>query len=115
MLTVVPPVVPPPGLVSWWRGEPTTSAIVRTASTATTAVLHGTTAAAPSYTPDGEVGGAFAFDGTTATSRYPTRPAFSPPQLTVEAWVLSGSTSGSKNRSSEASGSPEHWTPRRCG
>ena len=87
VLTVVPPVVPPPGLVSWWRGEPTTSAVVLDSIDGNNGgFFTGTTAAAPSYTPDGEVGGAFAFDGTTYV-QIPDAPSLRPPQLTLEMWV----------------------------
>ena len=87
VLTVVPPVVPPPGLVSWWRGEPTTSAVVLDSMGGNNGgFFTGTTAAAPSYTPDGEVGGAFAFDGTTYVQITDT-PSLQPPQLTLEMWV----------------------------
>jgi len=87
VLTVVPPVVPPPGLVSWWRGEPTTSAVVLDSMDGNNGgFFTGTTAAAPSYTPDGEVGGAFAFDGTTYV-QIPGAPGLRPPQLTLEMWV----------------------------
>ena len=90
VLTEIPPVTPPPGMVSWWRGEPTTSTTVEDSIdgniggffTGTT----GTTAAAPSYTPDGEVGGAFAFDGTIYV-QIPDAPNLQPTQITLEMWV----------------------------
>jgi hypothetical protein len=91
VLTVLPPVhLPPPGLVSWWRGESTTSAVVLdsidnnnggffTGSTPTPAP--------PSYTPTGKVGGAFAFDGTNYV-QIPDAPNLQPSQITLEAWVF---------------------------
>ena len=46
----------------------------------------GTTAAAPSYTPEGKVGGAFAFTGTNYV-QIPDAPDLRPPQITLEAWA----------------------------
>ena len=88
VLTVVPPVVPPPGMVSWWRGEPTASAVVLDSIDGNNGgFFTGTTAAAPSYTSDGEVGGAFAFDGTIYV-QIPDATNLQPPQITLEAWVF---------------------------
>ena len=87
LLAVIPPVVPPPGLVSWWRGEPTTSTVVLDSIDGNNGgFFTGTTATAPSYTPDGEVGGAFAFTGTNYV-QIPDAPSLQPPQLTLETWV----------------------------
>jgi large repetitive protein len=88
VLTVVPPVAPPPGMVSWWRGEPTAGAVVLDSIDGNNGgFFTGTTAAPPSYTPDGEVGGAFAFDGTNYV-QIPDAPGLQPPQITLEAWVF---------------------------
>ena len=88
VLPVVPPAVPPPGLVSWWRGEPTASATVLDSIDGNNGVFFTGTVAAPvSYTPEGEVGGAFAFDGTNYV-QVPAAPGLQPPQVTLEAWVF---------------------------
>jgi Concanavalin A-like lectin/glucanases superfamily/Putative Ig domain len=88
VLTVVPPVAPPPGMVSWWRGEPTASAVVLDSIDGNNGgFFTATTAAPPSYTPDGKVGGAFAFDGTIYV-QIPDAPGLQPSQLTLEAWVF---------------------------
>jgi hypothetical protein len=87
VLTVVPPVVPPPGMVSWWRGEPTASAVVLDSIDGNNGgFFTGATAAPPSYTPDGEVGGAFAFDGTIYV-QIPDATNLQPAQITLEMWV----------------------------
>jgi hypothetical protein len=88
VLTVVPPVVPPPGMVSWWRGEPTASAVVLDSIDGNNGgFFTGTTAAPPSYTGDGKVGGAFAFDGTIYV-QIPDATNLQPPQITLEMWVF---------------------------
>jgi len=87
VLPVVPPVVPPPGLVSWWRGEPTASTTVLDSIDGNNGGFFTGTAAAPaSYTPAGEVGGAFTFDGTNYV-QVPATASLQPPQITLEAWV----------------------------
>ena len=76
-------VAPPPGLVSWWRGEPTTSAVVADSIGANNAIFTGTYKASPSYTPHGKVGGAFRFDGTTDRNTFvyiPDAPNLQPAQ-----------------------------------
>jgi hypothetical protein len=87
VLTIASPLPPPPGLVSWWRGEPTASVIVLDSIDGNNGgFFTGTTAASPSYTQDGEVGGAFAFDGTTYV-QIPDAPGLRPFQITLEMWV----------------------------
>ena len=89
VLPVVPPVVPPPGLVSWWRGEPTATAsasVLDSIDGNNGGFFTGTVAAPASYTPAGEVGGAFAFDGTNYV-QVPAASSLQPPQVTLEAWV----------------------------
>ena len=87
VLPVVAPVPPPPGLVSWWRGEPTTGAVVQDSIDGNNGgFFTGTTPASPSYTPDGRVGGAFAFGGT-AYVQIPDAPGLRPAQVTLETWV----------------------------
>jgi hypothetical protein len=87
VLPVDAPVAPPPGLVSWWRGEPTTSPTVLDSIDGNNGGFYaGTTPAAPSYTADGEVGGAFAFDGTIYV-QIPDAPSLQPAQITLEGWV----------------------------
>lgn len=87
VLPVVPPVVPPPGLVGWWRGEPTASATALDSIDGNNGgFFTGTTTAPASYTPAGEVGGAFAFDGTNYV-QVPAASSLQPPQITLEAWV----------------------------
>ena len=88
VLPVGAPVVPPPGLVGWWRGEPTASAAVLDSIDGNNGgFFTGTTAAPPSYTPDGEVGGAFSFDGTVYV-QVPDAPGLRPAEMTAEAWVF---------------------------
>ncbi|MGD0605769.1 MAG: LamG-like jellyroll fold domain-containing protein [Streptosporangiaceae bacterium] len=87
VLAIASPLAPPPGLVSWWRGEPTASVIVLDSIDGNNGgFFTGTTAASPSYTPAGEVGGAFAFDRTTYV-QIPDAPGLRPAQLTLEMWV----------------------------
>ncbi len=84
VLTILPALpcdAPPPGLVSWWRGEGDASDFAGENN----GVLQGDVSFVP-----GEVGQAFSFDGTTADVEVPASASLnvgSGPGLTVEAWV----------------------------
>jgi hypothetical protein len=85
VLTIASPVLPPPGLVGWWKAE---GNALDSAGT-NNGVLQGGAGYAP-----GEVGQAFSLDGSAGYVQIPDAPALRPASLTVEAWVQFGSTSG---------------------
>ena len=71
--------VPPPGLVSWWRGEGDAS----DAAGANTGVVEGGVAFVA-----GEVGQAFSFDGRNSYVEVPDAPSLRlTNELTIEFWV----------------------------
>jgi Concanavalin A-like lectin/glucanases superfamily len=80
LVAVVPACVPPPpGLVSWWRGEGNADDHM----SANNGILSptGTTFVA------GEVGQAFNFGGPPCGVTIPDSPSLNPGQVTIEAWV----------------------------
>src|SRR5205823_1145018 len=87
-------VTAPAGMIGWWRGEPTGSAtVVDSINGNNGGFFTGTTAAAPSYTTNGKVGGAFAFNGSNYV-QIPDAPALKPAQMTAEGWVFPTVASG---------------------
>ena len=95
----------PAGMVGWWKAE---GNALDSAGT-NNGVLQGGAGYAA-----GEVGQAFSLDGSTGCVQIPDAPALQPASLTLEAWVLFGSTSGLRT-SSPSQSAPEHTTPTRCG
>jgi Concanavalin A-like lectin/glucanases superfamily/Divergent InlB B-repeat domain/Putative Ig domain len=88
VLRVVPPIVPPTDLVAWWRGESASGSVVSDIIGAHNgSFFTGKTAAAPSYTTEGEVGGAFVFNGSVYV-QVPGAIELRPSEMTVEAWVF---------------------------
>ena len=88
VLRVVSPIVPPSDLVAWWRGESASGSVVSDIIGAHNgSFFTGKTAAAPSYTTDGEVGGAFVFNGSVYV-QVPGAIELRPSEMTVEAWVF---------------------------
>ncbi len=73
-------VTPPPGLVSWWPGDGTTTDIVGTNNGT---LVNGATFAA------GEVGQAFSLNGTSQFVEIPNNPGLNPStEITVDAWIF---------------------------
>jgi hypothetical protein len=84
------PLQVPDNLISWWRGEPTTSPTVLDSIDNNNGGFYTgspPTAASPAYTQNGKVGGAFQFGGTDYV-QIPDAPSLQPPQFTLEVWVL---------------------------
>jgi hypothetical protein len=81
--------IPPPAdLVAWWPAEPAADSTVPDLMGGHVGgFFSGTATAPPSYTSDGKVGNAFAFDGTRYV-QVPDAPGLRPPELTAEAWVF---------------------------
>jgi hypothetical protein len=75
-------------MLAWWRGEPTTGNTVREALGGHDGgFFRGNSTAGASYTPDGKVGSAFAFDGTVYV-QIQDAVEFRPNEVTAEAWVF---------------------------
>ena len=70
--------------MAFWRGETDATDLIGGHSGT---FYTGTTPTAPSVTPWGKVGSAFAFTGTNYV-QIPDAPGLQPPQLTLEAWVF---------------------------
>jgi Concanavalin A-like lectin/glucanases superfamily/Putative Ig domain/Divergent InlB B-repeat domain len=88
VLRVVPPIVPPTDLVAWWRGESASGSVVSDIIGAHNgSFFTGKTVAAPSYATEGEVGGAFVFNGSVYV-QVPGAIELRPSEMTVEAWVF---------------------------
>jgi hypothetical protein len=69
---------PPPGLVSWWRGELDASD--------TAGPNSGTWVPGPGYA-SGEVGQAFSFNGTDSYVEIPYHCSLAPATFTIEGWI----------------------------
>ncbi|MDB6133196.1 MAG: hypothetical protein JWM59_1439 [Verrucomicrobiales bacterium] len=78
---------PPAGMLAWWRGEPDQSGLAKDAAAGHDGAFYsGNAASAAPHAGDGKAGGAFSF-ANGGHVRVPASPAFSPAQLTLEAWV----------------------------
>jgi hypothetical protein len=95
VVRVLEPVAPSADMVAWWRGEPVSGNTVSDAMGAHDGgFFRGSSTANASYTPDGKVGSAFAFDGAVHV-RVPDAAELRLGELTAEAWVFPTSSSGS--------------------
>ena len=78
-------VTAPAGMISWWKAEGN--------ALDSAGVNNGVVQGGAGYAA-GEVGQAFSLDGSSGCVEIPDAPGLRPASLTVEAWVLLGSTSG---------------------
>ncbi|MDB6136322.1 MAG: hypothetical protein JWM59_4565 [Verrucomicrobiales bacterium] len=86
-LRVAERIVPPLGMLAWWRGEGDGSGLERDWIAGHDGTFYrGSTAADPAYIPEGKVGSGFDFDGSLHV-RVPDSLALHPPEVTVEGWV----------------------------
>lgn len=78
-IQVFAPIPPPPGIVSWWRGEFNTLDAIGT--------NNGAWRGSTNYA-GGKSGQAFALDGGTQSIDIPDAPSLRPASLTIEGWAL---------------------------
>jgi hypothetical protein len=105
VVRVPEPMPPPPDMVAWWRGEPTADGTVPDLIGGHGGgFFSGAVPAPPSYSADGEVGSAFAFDGTVYV-QVPDAQDLRVLELTAEAWVFPLAQSGDR-QTIVAQGSP---------
>jgi concanavalin A-like lectin/glucanase superfamily protein/putative Ig domain-containing protein/List-Bact-rpt repeat protein len=88
VLRILTPVTLPADMIAWWRGEPASDGtVVDTLGGHGGSFFSGNSPTSASYTPDGTVGSAFAFDGTVYV-QVPDADQLRPAEMTAEAWVF---------------------------